>query len=63
VIDLKIIDELLLDYMLSKKLMPHDLEMYSTITSEAICRLRKAWDADEMLYITKTWADYFEETS
>ena len=59
--DLKIIDELLIDYMRVMELQPKDLETHSATTRDAICRLREAWE-NEMWYITLTWSKYFEET-
>jgi hypothetical protein len=61
--DLKIIDELLLDYMREMQLMPHDMEIFSETTRDAICRLRDAWNGEEILCITETWRNYFKETS
>ena len=61
--DLKIIDELLIDFMHAVKLQPRDLETYNSATRDALCRLRDAWNSDEMWYITLTWNNYFKETS
>jgi hypothetical protein len=62
--DLKLLDELLLDYMVAKKLKPADLESHSagTITHEVITRLRSAWESGEMPEITLTWANYFRSS-
>lgn len=57
--DLKLLDELLLEYMRFRRMQPVDLEEYSIATREAIHRLREAYASGEMQTITLTWANYF----
>jgi hypothetical protein len=60
-IDLKFIDELLLDLMRAEKKQPREMFHHSSVAQEAMLRLRKAWVSGEMPAITATWATYFEE--
>lgn len=58
--DLKLLDEVLLDYMRELGLQPHHMPYYSSTTRDAIARLREAWERGEMSQgITMTWAEYF----
>lgn len=58
--DLKLLDELLLAYMMEAKLRPDDLESHSVASRDAICRLEEAWNSGEMEEITLRWATYFK---
>lgn len=59
--DLKIIDELLLDYKDEAHLTWKELESYSNLTSYAMNRLREAWKNNEMESITLSLANYFRD--
>jgi hypothetical protein len=59
--DLKIIDELLCDIRQTHNLQWKDLETWSSVTRDAMHRLREAWDKNEMPVITLGLANYFEE--
>lgn len=59
--DLKLLDELLLDYMRHLKLQPADMATHSLTTLQAMKRLRDAWHDGEMKEITLTWANHFKE--
>lgn len=67
--DLKLIDELLCDlYTLLANAMPPDpttwrkVENYSSITLQAMARLRQAWETGEMGKISAGLAEYFRKT-
>lgn len=60
--DLKLLDELLIDYKTARGLNFADLEggHGSNLTVRIMRRLREAWQGGEMEAITLALADYFE---
>lgn len=60
--DLKLLDEMLCDYMLIAKINTcEELERHSYLTGCIMRRLREAWKSGEMPVITMRWAIYFNE--
>lgn len=60
--DLKLIDELLCDIVQQQKLSWMDMETHTSITREAMKRLRFAYKSGEMPIITLGLANHFKRT-
>lgn len=61
--DLKLIDELLCDFRQREQLSWEEVESWSSITREAMARLRTAWRSGEMSIITLSLSKYFDGDS
>lgn len=59
--DLKLLDELLCDFKTATSRSWEEVEQYSSVTREAMQRLRDAWLADELPVVTLSLARYFRD--
>lgn len=60
--DLKLIDELLCDLKQAAHCSWPDMEVYTSVTREAMHRLRTAYESDEMKVLTLGLAKHFAKT-